>query len=177
VSNPSLRPTAAIPRPDPDGLASEPESLSQWLDFHRATLRLKCAGLSDEQLTLRPFPFTSLSLLGLVRHLTEVERGWFVETLAGHPVERYYYSDGDPDGDFDRLDSHPVDEVFRRYLAAVAESREVVAGFDSPGDLRRHPTERPVTMRWVMRHLVEEYARHNGHADLLRQAIDGDVGE
>jgi len=97
--------------------------------------------------------------------------------MAGRPIEHLYYSPEDPDGDFDTLDSHPVDEVFRRYLAAIDESRAVVADFNSPDELRRNASERPVTLRWVMMHMVEEYARHNGHADLLREAIDGARGE
>ena len=177
MSNPSLQPTASISRPDPDGVTDEWHSLRQWLDFHRATLRLKCAGLTDDQLKRRPLPSTSLSLLGLVRHLTEVERGWFLETLAGQSIESLYYSEKDPDGDFDALDSHPVEEVFHRYLAATDEARAVVAGFNSPDELRRNASERPVTLRWVMMHMIEEYARHNGHADLLREAIDGARGE
>ena len=177
MSNPSLQPTASIRRSDPDGVTDEWHSLRQWLDFHRATLRLKCDGLTDNQLRSRPLPSTSLSLLGLVRHLTEVERGWFVETLAGRPIEDLYSSEDDPDGDFDGLDSHPVEEVFRRYLAAVDEARAVVADFRSPDELRRNAAERPVTLRWVMMHMIEEYARHNGHADLLREAIDGARGE
>jgi uncharacterized damage-inducible protein DinB len=171
-----MTPTAELPRPEPDRLATEWVALGQWLDYHRATLQLKCAGLSDEQLKLRPLP-SSLSLLGLVRHLTEVERGWFVETLAGQPVTPRYCSDADPDGDFDSLDSHPVADVLLAYRAALDDARAVVAGFSSGDELRRNESERLVNVRWVMMHMLEEYARHNGHADLLREAIDGAVGE
>jgi uncharacterized damage-inducible protein DinB len=177
VSNPQWQPTSDIPRREPDRLAGDWDSLQQWLDYHRATLLLKCHGLTDEQLRRRPLPMTSLSLLGLLRHLTEVERSWFGRTLAGEDDPPLYYSDADPDGDFDRLDSHPVVEVRARYAAAVARSREVLAGFDHADERARSTSRSPVTVRWVMLHLVEEYARHNGHADLLRQAVDGAVGE
>ncbi len=177
MSNPKLEASEDIPRPDPDMMGDEWDSLSQWLDFHRATFRLKCAGLTDDQLKLRPVATSTLSLLGLMRHLTEVERGWFAETLAGQNVDPLYWSKTDPDGDFDRLDSRPVQEVEKSYLAAITEAHEIVASFEDASDLRRHPTQRPVTVRWVMMHMVEEYARHNGHADLLREAIDGARGE
>jgi len=166
-----------IERTDPELQVSEREVLRQFLDYHRATLRMKCAGLTDEQLKQRAVPTSGLALLGLVRHLTEVERGWFVETLAGQPVTPRYYSDADPDGDFDSLDSHPVADVFLGYRAAVDEARAVMAGFTSGDELRRNESERLVNVRWVMMHMLEEYARHNGHADLLREAIDGAVGE
>jgi uncharacterized damage-inducible protein DinB len=177
MSNPKLEASEAIPRPDPDMMGDEWDSLSQWLDFHRATFRLKCAGLTDEQLKQRPISTTNLSLLGLMRHLTEVERGWFAETLAGRSITGLYYSEDDPDGDFDQLDSRPVSEVQESYLTAIREAHDIVASFEDADDLRRHPTERPVRVRWVMMHMLEEYARHNGHADLIREAIDGARGE
>ncbi len=174
--NPSLSPTAEIPRVDPDLLAGESDALAQYVDYHRATLLLKCAGLSADQLRTRAVPPSSLSLLGLLRHLTEVERSWFHRALAGQEAPPVYYSEADPDGDLDDLDSVPVDQVYAAYHAAVAEARAIYAGFGSPDDLSRGPRA-PRTLRWVMLHLVEEYARHNGHADLLREAIDGDRGE
>jgi uncharacterized damage-inducible protein DinB len=176
MSNPQMKATAAIPRTEPDDLAGEWESLGQWLDYHRATLLLKCADLTDEQLKQRPLP-SALSLLGLLRHLTDVERDWFVETLGGQEVTPRYSSANDHDGDFTDLDSHPVADVLSAYRAAVDEARAVVATFTSADELRRMESERPVNVRWVMMHLVEEYARHNGHADLLREAVDGVVGE
>src|SRR5215212_1440140 len=149
----------SIPREDPDLLADELDLLGQYLDYHRATLAMKCARLSETDLKRRAVPTSSLTLLGLVRHLTEVEYGWFCEWLDGQPERAVYFSDDDPDGDFDNLDSHPVADVWSAYRAQVAESR------------------RPRNVRWILAHMVEEYARHNGHADLLREAIDGETGE
>jgi uncharacterized damage-inducible protein DinB len=176
MSSGRLVETVDIPRTRPDGVCDERESLAQWLDFHRATFQLKCAGLTDAQLKLRPLAPSSLSLLGLLRHLTEVERGWFVETLAGEAATPLYTS-ADPEGDFDNLDSEPVEQVWASYRSALRESGEVFASFGTADELRRNEAEREVNVRWVMMHLVEEYARHNGHADLLREAIDGSTGD
>ena len=97
--------------------------LRQFLDYHRATLRLKCAGLSDEQLARRAVSPSGMSLLGLVRHLTEVERGWFARTLDGQTSGPLYYDDDtNPDGDFDDLDSTPVIEVWAAFEQAISES-------------------------------------------------------
>jgi uncharacterized damage-inducible protein DinB len=168
---------AEIGRVDPVRRGGELELLGQYLDYHRATLQMKCAGLDEEQLKRRSLPTTGLTLLGLVRHLTEVERGWFVRTLAGQPAPPRYYGPDNPDGDFDSLDSHPVEEVWRRYHAAVAEARAVLGSFTTADDVARRDAPDQPNVRWVLLHLLEEYARHNGHADLLRQAVDGEVGE
>ena len=166
-----------IERVDPDLQGGERELLMQYLDYHRATLRMKCAGLSDEQLRRRAVPPSTLSLLGLVRHLTEVEHNWFARMLDGQPHVPQYWSDSDPDGDFNNLESASVPDVWTSYDAAVAESRRVAATFDDVADLARGTTGRPRNLRWVLVHMIEEYARHNGHADLLREAIDGATGE
>ena len=151
--------------------------LTQYLDYHRATIRMKCAGLSEEQLKRRAVAPSGLSLLGLVRHLTEVECNWFTRMLDGQPYTPQYWSEDDPDGDFDDLDSTSVTEVWASYDNAVAESRRITATFADVADLARGTTGRPRNVRWVLVHLIEEYARHNGHADLLREAIDGVTGE
>jgi len=166
-----------IERTDPELQVSEREVLRQFLDYHRATLRMKCAGLTDEQLKQRAVPTSGMTLLGLVRHLTDVERSWFRRMLDGQPHEPLYYGPGDEDGDFDNLDSTPVGEVWAAYDQAVAEAQQIEATFDDPSDLARGTTGRPRNVRWVMVHMIKEYARHNGHADLLREAIDGAVGE
>ena len=166
-----------VERTEPDLQAGEGELLRQFLDYHRATLRMKCAGLTDAQLKQRSVPTSGLALLGLVRHLTEVERNWFHRMLDGQPHAPLYFGPEDADGDFDNLDSTPVSEVWAAYDKAVDEARQLEATFGDPGDLARGTTGRPRNLRWVMVHLIEEYARHNGHADLLREAVDGAVGE
>lgn len=152
--------------------------LDQWLDYHRATLRRKCTGLDDEQLRTASCPPSSLTLLGLVRHLTDVERGWFLRGVAGRSANQIpplYYSNEDPEGDFENLDSASTQSVLDAYEAAIADVRAAVAGaeldqtFDDGGT--------PRSVRWVYLHMIEEYARHNGHADLIRERIDGATGE
>ncbi len=161
-------------RPRAPYVGDERAVLDGWLDFHRATLLLKCDGLTDEQLKRRPVPTSALTLLGLVRHLTEVERGWFLPFLGTYdgPV---YCTEADPDADFDGVpDADPVADL-ARFRGEVDAIREAVRarGLDEvevDGD-------RSFSLRWIVTHMIEEYARHNGHADLLREAIDGVTGE
>ena len=165
-------------RTEPPHQGDERTILTSFLDYHRDTLMWKCEGLTESQLRERAVPPSSLSLLGLVRHLTEVERSWFRRVLIDEDAPPIYYTDADPDGDFDHLDSTPVDEVFAAWRAEVDRAREIVAEADSLETVakegRREP---PVNLRWILAHLIEEYARHNGHADLIRERIDGQTGE
>jgi uncharacterized damage-inducible protein DinB len=161
-------------RPRAPRTGSEREVLDGWLDFHRATLLVKCEGLTFEQLKSRPIGFTSLSLLGLVRHMTEVERGWFLP-FVGEPVTELYCTEADPDADFGGVDDADAAADLARYGEAV----------DAINDLLRRRSLDEVevdegksfNLRWIMTHMIEEYARHNGHADLLREAIDGVTGD
>jgi uncharacterized damage-inducible protein DinB len=166
-----------IERNEPAYELGETEMLTGWLDYERATLATKCEGLSDAQLRERSVRPSTLSLLGLVRHMAEVERNWFRRVLAQEDAPPHYYSDpDDPDGDFDNVDSADVAEAFATWGAECEHARSVTAGattLDQTG-LRR---EERVSVRWVLVHMIEEYARHNGHADLLRERIDGTVGE
>jgi uncharacterized damage-inducible protein DinB len=166
-----------IPRSDPDLRAGEMAMLGQYLDFHRATLQMKCAGLSDDELKRRAVPTSNLALLGLVRHLTDVEYGWFGEWLDGQPEHSSYFTSDNLNGDFDDLESRPVPEVWAAYQAQVAESRRILGTFADGSEMARGAPGRPRTVRWIALHMIEEYARHNGHADLLREAIDGATGE
>ncbi|WP_344576095.1 DinB family protein [Streptomyces lunalinharesii] len=167
-------------RPVPPPHAGEYETLTSWLDFHRATLELKCAGLDDHQLRLAPVAPSPMTLLGLVQHLTEVERNWFQRVFAGQDAPRVYPEDSG-DG-FTLPPERGVDEVLGRWRAEVARSRELIAGsaLEESGKLSEaeagHVGDRGVSLRWILVHMIEEYARHNGHADLIRECIDGTTG-
>jgi hypothetical protein len=151
----------------------ERTSLETWLEYHRATLLMKCAGLEPEQLAMRSCPPSSLSLLGLVRHMTEVET-WFHD-FDGQPHGVWYCTDDDPDGDFDMAEPTCAHADLAAYHASVDRARSAVEGLGLD-DLAPGSSE-PVSLRWVFQHMIEEYARHNGHADLLRERIDGVTGE
>lgn len=167
-----------IQRAEPPHDADERTTLSAYLDYHRATLAMKCDGLDPAQLRERTVPPSSLSLLGLVRHMSEVERGWFRNTFSGQDAPPIYYSKDEPDGDFDNLDGADVDEVFATWQAECDQARTVVAEAASLGLTSARPSRgRLVTLRWILIHMIEEYARHNGHADLIRERLDGAVGE
>jgi uncharacterized damage-inducible protein DinB len=167
-----------VDRPEPPELAGELATLTGFLEFQRATFEWKCAGLSPEQLARRAVPPSTMSLLGLVRHLTDVERQWFRRVVGGAAVAPLYWSDGPGDPDFDDLDPAAAPDAWAAWRAEVDHARALVAGapsLDAPaGPFRGHG---PWSLRWVLVHMVEEYARHNGHADLLRERIDGAVGE
>jgi hypothetical protein len=163
-----------VERPKVPLVADERTMLESWLDYHRATLLMKCAGLDDQQLKLHSAEPSTLSLLGLVRHMTEVERGWFrrgVGDETGPQVALIYSSKARPDGDFDDLDDTEPAAVFAAYADEVERCRAAAAGV--PLDARRGE----YSVRWIYLHMIEEYARHNGHADLLRERIDGATGD
>jgi hypothetical protein len=167
------------PAVDRDGFPAsgdESASLAAFLDFHRATLLLKCGGLTGEQLVSRPLPSTTLSLLGLVRHLAENERWWFRRNFdQDKAVGDLYCSEEHPDGDFDLAQAADAEADLATFAHEVELARATAAG-------RSLDEEFPgrsgvLNLRWVYLHMIEEYARHNGHADLLREAIDGVTGE
>jgi uncharacterized damage-inducible protein DinB len=159
----------------PPGVGDERATLQGFLDFHRDTLMWKCAGLTGEQLTARPLATTNLSLLGLVRHLADVERSWFRRRLAGEDAPPIYYTAAEPDLDIDPPPDADPEADFAIWRAEVAACDAVAAGWDL--DHTFVPRTRTLSLRWVYGHMIEEYARHNGHADLIRQAIDGATGE
>jgi hypothetical protein len=166
-------------RQDPGLLTEEREALEQWTDFHRATLLQKCEGLAPEQLTSRSAPPSALSLLGLVRHMTMVERWWFRMHAAQEEVPFVHWSDEAPEGDFTGVDDADAAADLEAFRAECEASRAAVAALPldtvvpSRGD---HP-DRVRNLRWIYLHMIEEYARHNGHADLLRERIDGVTGD
>ena len=167
-----------VARTDPPQVNGERAALQSWLDYHRATLLFKCQGLTGDQLVMRAAEPSTLSLLGLVRHMTEVERGWFRRGFAadaGPPP--LYYTDEDPDGDFDNADPAQAEADFATYRAECVLADEAVRGRSLDDTLTGGRSGRIVDLRWVYLHMIEEYARHNGHADLLRERIDGVTGD
>jgi uncharacterized damage-inducible protein DinB len=163
------------PRAEPPFLAAEREMLESWLEFHRGTLAMKCAGLDDEQLKRRSVEPSSLSLLGLVRHMAEVERNWFRRVIEAEDAPGIFYDDANPDGDFDDVDSADVASDMATWNAEVERAREIAAAHSLDDTGIRHGA--PVSLRWIFVHMIEEYARHNGHADLIRERVDGATGE
>ncbi len=166
------------PREGGPRLGGERATLAEFLRGQRLTLQLKCEGLDAEQLARRSVEPSTLSLLGLVRHMSEVERTWFRIRFSGRPEGKRYQTPDDPDGDFNGAvaDQACVDEAWASWRAETAFADEFIAdhdfdfvGTDSQGE--------PVSLRELLVHMIEEYARHNGHADLLRERIDGRVGQ
>ena len=166
-----------VSRTEPPEVAGEREALQGWLDYHRATLLFKCQGLTGEQLSIRAVAPSSLSLLGLVRHMAEVERAWFRRRLADQPDMPYLYcSDEYGDGDFDLIDASNAEADFLTFAQECGLADAAAAGrsLDDTFVASRGWT---LNLRWVYLHMIEEYARHNGHADILRERIDGVTGD
>ena len=166
------------PREGGASLGDERATLVEFLRGQRLTLQLKCAGLDAAELARRAVEPSTMSLLGLLRHLAEVERTWFRRRFTGQDVPKRYQSEAEPDGDFDGAvaDEAVVDEAWAAWREEVAFAEQFVretdldfVGKDSNGD--------PISLRELLVHMIEEYARHNGHADLLRERIDGRVGQ
>ena len=164
-------------RINPPYVGDEREILVAYLDWHRATFEAKCTGVPPERLSERTVPPSTLTLHGLVRHLAGVERWWFQIQFVGEDVPLLYYSDDDPNQDFDQLDGD-VSEAFEIWHGECQRSRDIVAATPS---LEQTGTVlssgQPVSLRRVMINMIAEYARHNGHADLLRERIDGATGQ
>jgi uncharacterized damage-inducible protein DinB len=160
----------------PPLLADERSTLRAFLDFHRATLALKCDGLSDEELRTRSMPPSSLTLLGLVRHMAEVERTWFRRVINGEDVPLVWSPEGDFQVAYDPTGATRA-EAFGAWEEEVEHSRRIEREAESL-DVTGHNARwgEDVSLRLVMLHLIHEYARHNGHADFLREGIDGTVG-
>ena len=168
-----------VTRTEPPLVAGEQESLEAWLDFHRDTLLQKCSGLTAEQLKQRSVEPSGLSLLGLVRHMTDVERWWFRVHATDKDMTFRYFTEENLDADFEELDQPDAPAVLAAFWEEVGVVKDAVRDLDldhvvpSHGD---HP-ERVRNLRWIYVHMIEEYARHNGHADLLRERIDGVTGD
>ncbi len=160
------------------GEGDEKQNLVEYIRFQRQTLEVKCAGLDAEQLARRSVPPSTMSLLGLVRHMADVERGWFRRIVAGQDAPGIYRTDEEPDGDFDGVAGDPglVDEAWARLHEEQAFADELIAASDDLSAVTRYDHGQ-VSLRELLVHIVEEYARRNGHADLLRECIDGRIGQ
>jgi uncharacterized damage-inducible protein DinB len=164
-------------RQEPAFLSDERSSLTAWLDYHRATLLHKCQGLDGEQLVRRSVPPSTLSLLGLVRHMWLVEWWWFERIFADGPASAPIDTEQDHDAEFNELDPDRAGDDMAAFERQCAISRSIVEAADSLDVPSRSSQRDTRDLRWIMVHMIEEYARHNGHADLLRQCVDGEVGE
>ena len=166
-----------IERPMPPFNADERAVLEGWLDFHRATLATKCAGLDDERAATASVPPSGCTLTGLVQHLAEVERNWFRRVFAGQAAPPIYDPQADPDGPdggFELAEGASLRDALATWRAEIDRARECCAGRPL-ADTGRFMGQ-DVNLRWIYVHMIEEYARHNGHADLLRERIDGTTG-
>ena len=164
-------------RTEPSFLLGERDMLEGWLDFHRVTLLLKCESLDDEQRKARPVPTSILSLHGLVRHMAEVERGWFQMCLLRQPdlAAIWPAPDDNPDPDIYPIGDADWETDLAIFHSACDASRQAAAGKSLDDTGEKHG--KPVSLRWIYTHMIEEYARHNGHADIIRELIDGSVGD
>jgi uncharacterized damage-inducible protein DinB len=160
----------------PPLIAGEREMLRAFLDYHRATLAMKCDGLSDDDLRRQSMPPSTLSLLGLVRHMAEVERTWFRRVISREDVPLVWSDEGDYQVAYDASGA-TRSEAFDAWQTEVEYSRKIEAAAESLDVIGHQPRwGEDVSLRLVMLHLIHEYARHNGHADFLREGVDGTVG-
>jgi len=171
-------------RTEPPHRSDEAGTLLGFLDYHRRTLLLKTDGLDADALRHR-LPPTTMTLGGLLKHLAMVEDNWFTEVWLDERVEPWASADwkADRDWEWNSAAEDTPEELRALWDASVARSQRALAealaagGLDQESRRRHHGTGEPVTLRWILVHMIEEYARHNGHADLLRESIDGATGE
>ncbi|SBT37583.1 DinB family protein [Micromonospora narathiwatensis] len=166
-----------IVRTNESTVGDERTVVESWLDYHRQTLLMKCAGLTAEQLRTASVEPSALTLLGLVRHMTEVEAWWFRENFAGQRVDYPYFTPENPDADHD-VSTADAEADLATYHHEVELARAAAAGRSLDETfIEVGPKKRTFNLRWVYVHMIEEYARHNGHADLIRERIDGVTGD
>jgi uncharacterized damage-inducible protein DinB len=173
----------APPEEDPRVAGSpvgELATIREYLSNYRLTLDMKCADLSAEQLATRSVPPSTMSLLGLVRHMARVEHHWFQRSLRGdRDVPKLYWSPDNHDLDFDGAVADPavVEDAFAAWKAQIAAADQWLDGLTDLGATVLTPRGEEASIRDILLHLIEEYARHCGHADLLRECIDGRTGQ
>lgn len=166
----------AVDTPHEPFVGAERPMLETWLDRHRATFLDKCAGLTGTELATASAPPSNLTLLGLIRHLTDVERVWFRQRAGGQDVRAVYSAPPNWDNAFDDLDPGRAEAEHAALVAEMAEARLAAAGMDLD-DTFIHAQWGVISVRWLYIHLIEEYAQHNGHADLIRERIDGSTSK
>jgi hypothetical protein len=177
VSNASTSPTVADDRVGPPFLDQDRPSLAAWLEFYRRTLPIKVGGLTPEQLCQRSVPPSTMSLIGIVRHLAQVEQYWFANVVSGTELPMLYSSADDADAEFNDVSPQTALDDLARYHAELPRSRAAAAritDLDAPLPGRRHG--QLLNLRWIYLHMIEEYARHLGHVDLIRECVDGSTG-
>jgi uncharacterized damage-inducible protein DinB len=167
------------PRDTGTELDDERSVLVEYMRVFRITMEMKCADLDPEQLARRSVPPSTMSLLGLIRHMADVERNWFRRVMAGEDAPPLYWTEGEPDVEWNGAVADPevVDRAWSDWRDEVGYAERYVNG---SGDLGTRGTMRDgttVSLREVLVHMIEEYARHCGHADLLRERIDGRIGQ
>jgi uncharacterized damage-inducible protein DinB len=173
----------AKPEDDPRVMATpvgELATIREYLSNYRLTLGMKCDGLSPRQLATRSVPPSTLSLLGLIRHMARVEHNWFQRSLQGHrDIPRIFWSPEDHDLDFNAVtgDAAMVEEAFAAWKAQIAAADEWLDRLTDLDEMVLTPGGEPASIRDILIHMIEEYARHCGHADLLRECIDGRTGQ
>jgi uncharacterized damage-inducible protein DinB len=165
-----------LARSKPPNAGPERRQLDAWLDYHRQTLLAKCAGLTAQQLATASVPPSNLTLLGLVRHMADVERAWFRIRFSAESAGSIYCTDEQPDGDFENVDPAAAEQDYATYLREVELARAAVAHRELDETFFDAYRQGEMDLRWIYVHMIEEYARHNGHADLLRERIDGVTG-
>lgn len=165
------------PEPDPTLNADERTTLSGFLDDQRKVLAWKCQGLSEAQLKEASVPPSKLTLLGLVRHMAEVERSWFRRRLSGEEIGPIWCSDARPDADFDGVADANVAQDFASWEEECRISRSILKGLDSLEVTFSTARHEVMSARCMVNHMIEEYSRHNGHADLIRERLDGATGD
>jgi uncharacterized damage-inducible protein DinB len=164
-----------IPRVRPTYVLDDRGLLDGWLEFHRATLLVKCEGLTDDQRKVRPIESSELSLHGLIRHMAETERNWFRRVLLRDPgLPRIWHDPSTGSSALVPLDHASWEDDLATWQGECEQSRAVAAGhdLDDTGEWR----EKQVSLRSIYLHMIQEYARHNGHADFIRELLDGTVG-
>lgn len=168
------RPDTRIPGPMTGGIH---EIVNDWIEMYRETALLKVAGLSAGQLCEPSAEPSTLSLIGVIRHLTEVEVYWTKEVLEGQDLDSHYSSQADPDGDFNGANPITAFADIASYEREVAECRAILRNWDDLSSLAKAQRNgKDVNLGWILTHLIEEYARHLGHMDILRERIDGQTG-